>query len=48
MDFLKNTIKIFSDVPAWVMGLHLGEVADVADVIALAILVHVLPLHRLA
>ena len=33
-DFPERIVEIFGDVPAGIVRLHFGEVADVADVIA--------------
>jgi hypothetical protein len=44
----EDVVKGFGDVPGGVVSLHFGEVADVADVVTLAILVDVFPAHGFA
>src|ERR1043165_3763506 len=47
-DSLERRVKILGDVPAWIMTLHLAQVADVADMIAFAVLVDVFIGHLFA
>jgi len=42
----RRILQGLGDAPARTVRLHLRKVADVADVIAVAILVYVFPLHR--
>jgi hypothetical protein len=46
MDFGKGGFQILGDVPARIMGLHLLQVRDVANMVAFPVLVHVFILHR--
>jgi hypothetical protein len=48
VDFAEDVVEGFGDVPAGVVDFHLGQVADVADVVASAVLVHVFVLHFFA
>ena len=48
VNFGKDIVQRLGDVPVGIMRLHFGQIADVTDVIALAISVDVLPDHLLA
>src|SRR5260370_36539090 len=48
VNFGKDIVQRLGDVPVGIMRLHFGQIADVTDVIALAISVNVLPDHLLA
>src|SRR5438128_1642498 len=41
VDLLERIVEVLGDVPPRIMRAHLREVADIADMIALAVLVHV-------
>src|SRR5438105_4918557 len=47
-DLLEDVTQAARDGPTRVMHLQLGQIADVADVVALAVLLHVLVDHLLA
>src|SRR5260370_16450347 len=42
---MKDMVQSFGNVPGRIVGLHLGEVAVVADVIADPVLVHIARVH---
>ncbi len=48
MDLLEDIIQGLGDAPRRIMRLHLGQIADVADVVPFPVLVHILPLHGFA
>jgi len=47
-DFFKNVIEVVGDFPVGVMGLEFGEIGDVADVVADAVLLDIVPVEFLA
>src|SRR5205823_5945038 len=47
-DVLEDGGQVDANVPRWIVRAHLGQVGDVADVVAFAILVEVLVLHGLS
>src|SRR5208283_554498 len=47
-DLAENLVEGDGDTPVGVVGLELGEVGDVADVVADAVLVDILPVHCFA
>src|SRR5208283_3433704 len=47
-DLAEDFVEGDGDTPVGIVGLELGEVGDVADVIADAVLIHILPVHFLA
>lgn len=48
VNFFKNIVQSFGDVPAGVVVTHFAQITNVANVVAGAVLIHVLPLHWLA
>ena len=47
-DLAEDFVESDGDLPIGIVGLEFREVGDVADVVALAVLVHVLPVQLLA
>src|SRR6478736_202227 len=45
MNFRKDIVQRLGDVPTRIMCLHFGQIADITDVVALAISVDILPDH---
>lgn len=48
INFAKDVGQRLGDVPAGIVRLHFGKIADVADVVAGAVLIHVFVIHFLA
>src|SRR5262245_10731722 len=48
MDFSENLFECFSYVPVRIVGPHFRKIADVADMVAFAVLVEIFPLRRLS
>src|SRR5262245_32902464 len=48
MNLVQRRRKILGDAPLGIMRLHLGQIGDVADVIAVSGRIHIFVLHRFA
>ena len=48
INFFKNVIERFGDIPGWIVPPHLVQVTDVTDMVALSVLIDVIVEHFLA
>ena len=48
INFFKNMIERFGDIPDWIVPPHLVQVTDITDVVALSVFINVIIEHFLA